>query len=152
MKTNGILSMLALVLALSVNAMAADAIDMKVSTPAIEKLKAAQTGHLEQLAAYKTNGAIGEGRDGLLAVRDLDAGGLSLLQKKQAKEWVAAANADRKSLYREILLANNLPADNEDKVKQVMSAAAQERRTVAAPNDWVQDPNSGGWVQAKDLR
>jgi uncharacterized protein YdbL (DUF1318 family) len=151
MRTNGILSV-ALLLAVSLATAHAADIDMKVSTPAIEKLKAALTGHLEQLAAFKTNGAVGEGRDGFLAVRDLESAGLSLLQKKQAREWVAAANADRKNLYREILLANNLPADNEEKVKQVMSAAAHERRSAAAPNDWVQDPNNGGWVQAKDLR
>ena len=130
---------------------AADALDMKVTTPAIEKLRAALTAHSEMLAPFKTKGAIGEGRDGLLAVRDLEGTGLALLEKKKARELMAAENADRRALYREILLANGQAADNDEKVKAVMTLAAKERAQASGPQDWVQDPNSGAWVQAKDL-
>ena len=130
---------------------AADNLDMKVTTPSIEKLRAALIAHSETLAPYKTKGAIGEGRDGLLAVRDLESAGLSLLEKKKARELMAAENADRKALYREILLANGQSADNEERVKAVMTLAAKEHADKAGSQDWVQDPNSGAWVKAKDL-
>ena len=50
---------------------AAEALNMDVSTPAIKKLEKAIAGRADRVKALKDKGYVGEARDGLLAVRSL---------------------------------------------------------------------------------
>jgi uncharacterized protein YdbL (DUF1318 family) len=121
--------------------------DLKVSTPAIMKLRESMAAHAAQIAKLKDFGQLGEGRDGLLAVRSLT--GLDLAKKKEVEDLVAAENADRRGLYREILVANGL---RDEDAPRVMALAARARRAEAAPGHYVQDPASGAWILQRDLK
>ena len=142
-----IVSPLLLALLASLPCRAEQAPDLNVSTPAIGRLKQEMSRRAEAIARYKDFGQIGEGRDGLLAVRTLE--GLDLAKKKEVEDLVAAENADRRSLYREILVANGL---RDQDAPRVMELAARSRRAAAAPGHHVQDPGSGAWVLKRDLR
>lgn len=126
---------------------AAEGIDLAVSTPAIQKVRAAMQAREEQLNPSKAFGQLGEGKDGLLAVRTLE--GVSLADKKKIEDLVAAENADRRTLYREILQAHGL---KEEDAGKVMALAAQAHRKAAQPGQYVQDPRSGDWKLARDVK
>jgi uncharacterized protein YdbL (DUF1318 family) len=121
--------------------------DLNVTTPAIKAIRETMTARAEQLAKHKDLGHVGEGRDGMLAVRSLE--GLGLGEKKAVEDLVAAENADRKALYREILVANGL---KEDDAARVLEQAARMRRAASAPGHYVQDPRTGSWELKRDLK
>jgi hypothetical protein len=121
--------------------------DLNVTTPAIKTIRETMTARAEQVAKHKDFGHIGEARDGMLAIRSLE--GLGLGEKKAVEDLVAADNADRKALYREILVANGL---KEDDAARVLEQAARARRAAALAGHYVQDPRAGAWVLKRDLK
>lgn len=121
--------------------------NLDVNTPAIRSLKESMAARAGSVGKFKEAGQVGEGRDGLLAIRTME--GLGLGDKKGIEDLVAAENADRRALYKEILSANGL---TDGEAGRVMAQAAQARRASAAPNHFVQDPQTGGWIQKKDLK
>lgn len=136
-----------LVCAVAVGGVQAEDANLNVNTTAIRSLKDSMLVRAAQIARFKDAGQVGEGRDGMLAVRTLE--GLGLGDKKTVEDLVAAENADRRALYKEILTANGL---TEADAGRVMAQAAQARRSGAAPEHYVQDPQTGGWVKAKDVK
>lgn len=121
--------------------------DLNVTTPAIKAIRETMAARAEQVAKHKDLGHVGEGRDGMLAVRSLE--GLGLGEKKAVEDLVAAENADRKALYREILVANGL---KEGDAGRVLEQAARARRAAALAGHYVQDPRTGSWVLKRDLK
>jgi uncharacterized protein len=111
----------------------AAAVDVNVSTPAIRGLKASMASRFPQLQPLYAKGAIGETNNGLLAIRD--SGALSLKEKADVNRLVEQENADRQSLYAEIIRANNLD----------MGRLAEIQKLFA--NSWRDKSSSGWWIQ-----
>ncbi len=121
-------------------------LDLNVSTPAIVKLRAALAGRAAAVEKLKDAAFAGEGREGLLEIRSLEK--LELAKKKEIQDLAAAENADRRALYVEILKACGLP---ESDLGRVMKGAAAQYRATAAPGHYVQHPESGAWIFAREL-
>lgn len=113
--------------------------DLEINTPAIAALKQSMQQRHAQLAPLYASGAVGLARDGTVALRD--ASSVPLPQRGQVNALIAAENADRAALYREIARANGRPEWESD----VRNTFAQRWIERAQPGWWVQGP--GGWVQ-----
>lgn len=107
--------------------------NLEIDTPAISALRKTMQQRHAQLAPLYASGAVGIAADGTVSLRD--AAAVPLAQRAQANAAVAAENADRAALYREIARANGHP-----------EWEADVRRTFA--QRWVQRAQSGWWVQA----
>ncbi len=81
--------------------------DLDVNTPAISAIKNSMQARHSQLAAHYASGAIGLTKDGLIAVRDTTA--VPLKDRQGINALVAAENADRNALYKEIAAGNGHP-------------------------------------------
>src|SRR5579885_1682333 len=118
----------------------AQAPDIDVSSPAINKLKGAMQARHQQLVPYYNSGAVGMTSNGLLALRDPKA--VSLKERGVVSQLVAAENEDRNALYAEISRANGHP-EWEREVRTIF-----DRRWVAnAPGGWWFQNANGDWVQ-----
>jgi uncharacterized protein len=106
--------------------------NLEVDTPAISALKQSMQKRHGQLAPLYASGAVGIAADGSVALRDI--GSVPLAQRAQVNGLVAAENADRTALYREIARANAHP-----------EWEAEVRRTFA--QRWIDRAQAGWWVQ-----
>jgi len=106
--------------------------NLDISSPAITALKRSMQDRHSQLAPLYDSGAVGLAADGGVAVRDASA--VPLPQRAQATALVAAENADRSALYREIARANGHP-----------EWEAEVRSTFAGR--WAERARSGWWIQ-----
>lgn len=111
--------------------------DLEIDTPAIAALKQSMQRRHAQLAPLYDSGAIGLAIDGNLALRDVS--GVPLAQRGQVNALVAAENADRAALYREIARANGHPEWEAD----VRKTFGQRWIDRAPAGWWVQ--RDGGW-------
>ena len=121
-------------------AYAAEVEDPGISNPAIQKIIDSRAKRVDQLDRYKDMGVIGEGRDGLVAMRDLSQLE-DLRQRAEVQKLVRAENEDRKALYREIANAKDLQPSQVSQVAETYAATLRER---ADKGHWVQLP-SGEW-------
>jgi len=118
----------------------AQAPDIDVSSPAINKLKGAMQARHQQLVPYYNSGAVGMTSNGLLALRDAKA--VSLKDRGVVSQLVGEENADRNALYGEIARANGHP-EWEREVRTIF-----DRRWVAnAPGGWWFQNANSDWVQ-----
>lgn len=108
-------------------AMAQDA--TTVSNAAIRGLKAQIAQRHQQLVPFYDQGKVGIKPDGYLAVRS--TAGLSVQQVAQLKRLVAADNAARSQLYKEVAAALNL--NTQQQVGQVQGIFAKQWRAKAKP-------------------
>lgn len=127
----------ALLLALSLSASAQG--NLEIDTPAIGALKSSMQQRHAQLAPLYASGAVGQAADGTIALRQ--AALVPLSQRGQVATLVAAENADRSALYREIARANGHP----EWESEVRKTFAQRWADRAQPGWWVQ--KGGSWVQ-----
>ncbi len=111
---------------------AAGEADININTPAISRLRASMSRRSSDLAPYYRSGAIGFDRNGLVAVRDLNA--VPLKERGRLRSLVADENRDRNALYREIARANGHP-----------EWEADIRKTFARV--WVEEAYAGYWYQ-----
>ena len=79
-----------------------------VSNPTIRSLKEKMKGRFQALAPYYQKGALNEMDNGYLSA--VDAGGLSLKEKRDLNGLVDAENGDRKTLYAEVAKALKIDA------------------------------------------
>ncbi|PKO52593.1 MAG: DUF1318 domain-containing protein [Betaproteobacteria bacterium HGW-Betaproteobacteria-20] len=119
----------------SVNAAA----DLEVNTPAIAALKNSMQARHTQLAPHYGSGAIGLTSDGLIAVRDTTA--VPLRDRQGINALVAAENADRNALYKEIAAGNGHPEWRGD----IQSTFAGRWIDKAQGGWWYQ--KEGSWVK-----
>lgn len=112
--------------------------NLEIDTPAISALKQSMQQRHGQLAPLYASGAVGLAADGTVALRD--ASSVPLAQRGQVNALVAAENADRAALYREIARANGHPEWEAD----VRKTFAQRWIERAQPGWWVQ--GAGGWA------
>jgi uncharacterized protein YdbL (DUF1318 family) len=117
------------------------AVDLNVSTPAIRGLKSSIASRFPQLQPLYSKGAIGETNSGYLALRDASA--LSLKERADLNRLVDQENADRRSLYTEIIRANNLAMNMLPEVERLF---ANSWRDKSSPGWWIQQ-DGGQWVK-----
>jgi len=108
------------------------AADLEINTPAIAAVKNSMQARHGQLAPHYASGAVGLTKDGMVAVHDANA--VPLAQRQAVNSLVAAENADRNALYKEIASGNGHP----EWEAEVRSTFAQR---------WVQKAQSGWWYQ-----
>jgi uncharacterized protein len=106
--------------------------DLRVESPAINGLRAAMRSRHAELSPHLRSGAIGFGRDGYVAIRDLSD--VPLRERAQVQRLVNEDNADRRALYREIARANDRP-DWEGNIRETFARV------------WVDEAQSGYWYQ-----
>jgi uncharacterized protein YdbL (DUF1318 family) len=119
----------------------AAALDLNVSTPAIRALNASMANRFPQLRPLYAKGAIGETNNGLVAARD--TGALSLKEKADLNRLVDEENKDRRTLYAEIIRANNL---DPSRLGEVQRLFANSWRNKSSPGWWIQQ-DAGQWVK-----
>jgi uncharacterized protein YdbL (DUF1318 family) len=117
------------------------AVDVNVSTPAIRAVRASMTGRFPQLQPFYGKGAVGETSNGYLALRE--TGALSLKERADLTRLVEQENADRRTLYTEIIRANNLAANSLPEVEKLF---ANSWRDKSSPSWWIQQ-DGGQWVK-----
>jgi uncharacterized protein YdbL (DUF1318 family) len=113
--------------------------DLDIRTPAIEAIE----GRMRQrfrgtLKALLVSGAVGFAHNGDVAIRD--ASKIPLAQRSEAKQAVAAENADRAELYKQIAIANGHP----EWATRMREEFARRWIAMARPGWYVQDA-SGNW-------
>ena len=104
----------------------------------------ARLGDLDKM---RESGAVGEGRDGMLAIRD------EKLLTPDQRTIMAAVNADRKTIIRgmaKAIIRINRAPENEQNLNQVMPQAVEQfaahRRDSAKKGWWIQSPD-GNWTR-----
>ena len=113
--------------------------DLEVNTPAISAIKSSMQARHSQLAPHYASGAIGLTKDGLIAVRDTTA--VPLKDRQGINALVAAENADRNALYKEIAAGNGHPEWRAD-----IQGTFAGRWIDKAQAGWYYQ-NDGGWVK-----
>jgi uncharacterized protein len=107
--------------------------NLEINTPAIAALQKTMQQRHAELAPLYASGAIGLARDGSIALRD--ASSVPLAQRGRVNALIAAENADRTALYREIARANGRP----DWESDIRATFAQR---------WIDRAQSGWWVES----
>lgn len=113
--------------------------DLEVNTPAISAIKNSMQARHNQLAPHYASGAIGLTKDGLIAVRDTTA--VPLKDRQGINALVAAENADRNALYKEIAAGNGHPEWRGD-----IQGTFAGRWIDKAQGGWYYQ-NDAGWVK-----
>lgn len=113
--------------------------NLEIDSPAIGALKSSMQQRHARLEPLYAAGAVGQAGDGTVALRDVSS--VPLAQRGQVNSLIAAENADRLALYREIARANGHPEWEAD----VRSTFAQRWVDRAQPGWWVQ--KGGAWVK-----
>ena len=122
-------------------ALAQSRADLQINTPALTSLREGmRQRHREQLRGYYVSGAVGLTGDGLIALRDANA--VPLAQRQQVNALIAADNADRLALYREVARANNHP-EWESEIRATFAKRWIER----VPDGWYYQDANGIWVR-----
>ena len=114
--------------------------DINVSTPAIRAIKNSMKQRSQELFVFLDSGHVGIGSDGLLKVRSTD--NLDLKSRGAVTRLVAAENADRLQLYKEIATANGFA----DKAGEVQTIFADSWRDQARSGWYLEGPG-GSWRQ-----
>lgn len=113
--------------------------DIDLSSPEVQRLKAALQARFSELKPLFDSGAVGLTGDGLVTMREASA--VPLAQRNAAKTLVEGENADRAALYRAIAVANGQPQWE----GQIRAVFAQRWVAKAATGWWYQD--AAGWKQ-----
>jgi len=114
-----------------------------VSSPAIDAIKLKIKNRGAVLNPFFDAGAVGEGRDGLVAVRDISA--LPMQDRARVNRVVKEENDDRLTLYREV--AKELKVEEKD-LPKVRESFAREWQRFARPGWWVQTAG-GTWERRR---
>ena len=113
--------------------------DIDIRTPAIQAIEARMRDRFQSvLQGLLASGAIGFTHNGDVAIRD--ASKIPLAQRGQATQAVAAENADRAELYKQIAVANGHP----EWAQRMRESFAKQWISRARPGWYYQDA-SGNW-------
>lgn len=126
-------------LALGVPTVAAQQLDITITTPGIRRLIASRQQRYARLVPFFNRGVLGESNRGLVDIRTLE--GLSLRDQAQVKALVGQENNDRQQLYRALAQANDIPPS---RVGEIATIFAEVNRKEARPGWKIQEPN-GAW-------
>lgn len=114
--------------------------NLEINTPVIGQLKDSMQVRHAQLSPLLASGALGLAHDGTVQMRDPAA--VPLAQRQAANALVAAENADRAALYREIARANGKP-----EWEQEIRATFGQRWIDKAPAGWWVQDARGSWTR-----
>ncbi|HEY0230623.1 MAG TPA: YdbL family protein [Dokdonella sp.] len=115
--------------------------NINIQTPQIQAIQARmQQRFAGSLIQYFANGAVGFGKDGLVAVRD--AANVPLPERAALNAAVADENRDRQAVYREIAIANG----HAEWETQIRASFAKQWVQQAKPGWYYQDAG-GAWKQ-----
>ena len=117
--------------------------ETRVSSPAIDALKDKLKRRAPVLNPFFDAGAVGEGKDGLVVLRDPSA--VSMKDRAMINRVVKEENDDRMALYREV--ARELKVEDKD-LPRVQESFAREWQRFARPGWWIQTPE-GDWERRR---
>jgi uncharacterized protein YdbL (DUF1318 family) len=109
--------------------------------PVIQNLKQQIRERFPRLVPFFQKGTIGEGKTGLLEMRDTK--GLSLAGKTDLKSLMEAENRDRQALYQEVAKSLTITTDQIGKVQRIFARKWQN----SAERGWWIQKEDGQWVQ-----
>jgi uncharacterized protein len=112
-----------------------------VSNPAIVSLKAKLKSRSPLLLPYFQAGALGEGNDGIVVIRDISA--VSMKDRARLNSLVKEENQDRLALYGEV--GKELKVKDSD-LPRVQKSFAKEWQKTAGSGWWVQK-DAGEWAK-----
>ena len=112
----------------------------EISNPAIRKIIESRRARLGALNKFKAMGVIGENKDALVVIRQLDAV-KELRERAEVQRLVKAENADREQLYKEIAAAEKVDLSQLPRIRQTYAETLREN---ARPGEWIQLPD-GAW-------
>ena len=135
----GVVTVASLFVAIGSNFAQAVVADLEINTPAISAIKASMQARHGQLLPHYNSGAVGLTKDGLVAVRDATA--VPLKDRGGINSLVAAENADRNKLYKEIAAGNGHP-EWEGDIRQTFAG----RWIDKAQGGWFYQ-SGGSWVK-----
>ncbi len=107
---------------------------INMTTPKAKEIKARMGTRVAEIMKWKTKGAIGEGFDGNLVIKD---------NADQVKAIVDAENKDREQLYEEVQSANALSDHNQDRIRKFFGSAF---RSNSPAGSWIEN-ESGKWTK-----
>jgi uncharacterized protein YdbL (DUF1318 family) len=111
-------------------------VDISIRTPAIQAIQDRMaTRFKDSLQAHFDDGALGFGKDGLIALRD--PAKVALKDRVSVNQLIAEDNRDRKAVYREIAVANG-HAEWEEQIRETFA------------RQWIASAHAGWWYQAAD--
>ncbi len=113
--------------------------ELTVSNATIRQLKARIKKRFPSLAPFMKIGAVGEGANGLLVIKDLSK--LNLKQKAKLKKLVSAENSDRMALYRAVAQSLNIPLSQIGRVQAIFAKEWQK----TAPSGTFIEVSPGTW-------
>ncbi|MGB8633978.1 MAG: YdbL family protein [Rhodanobacteraceae bacterium] len=115
--------------------------DIKISTPAIEALRASMRARFNKsLKPLLDSGAIGFTSDGMVALHD--AGSVPLSQRNQVRQLIDSENRDRNEVYKKIAAANGHP-EWEEKIRKTFAGEWLKQ----AHAGWYYQDAAGNWKQ-----
>ena len=115
--------------------------NINIQTPQVQAIQARmQQRFAGSLTKYFASGAVGFGKDGLVAVRD--AASVPLPERAALNAAVADENRDRQAVYREIAIANG----HAEWETQIRASFAKQWVQQAKPGWYYQDAG-GAWKQ-----
>jgi len=117
----------------------AQQIDIEVSTPAIRNLRQNMKNRFPQLKMFFDKGSTGENNSGFLEVRNIT--NLNLKEKSDISRLVGEENADRKTLYEEIMKANKLGPESLPKIQKIFANSWRNN----SESGWLIQNDSGIW-------
>jgi uncharacterized protein YdbL (DUF1318 family) len=112
-----------------------------ITNPVIQNLKQQIRERFPRLVPFLQKGAIGEGKTGLIEMRDTK--GLSPAEKNDLKALLDAENRDRRALYQEVAKSMNITSDQISKVQRIFAAKWQN----SAEHGWWIQKEDGQWVK-----
>lgn len=114
----------------------------EITNPAIRRIIDSRAARLPGIRKFKNMGMIGEGKNALLAPRNLQSI-KDLKQRAEVQRLIRDENRDREQLFKEIAVAKSVDLSQLARIKETYAATL---RGDARPGDWIQMPN-GQWKQ-----
>ncbi|RMH18408.1 MAG: DUF1318 domain-containing protein [Acidobacteria bacterium] len=116
----------------------------EVTSPAIRKIIESRARRLAELNRLKGLGVVGESKDALVVIRNLDALP-DLRARAAAQRLVKEENADREALFKEIAAVKNVDLSQLPRIRETYAVTLRQK---ARKGDWIQLPD-GTWQQKK---
>jgi uncharacterized protein len=117
----------------------AQQVDIEISSPAIDRIKARMQERRGAMFGLFDSGTLGLGSDGLVVVHD--PGSVALKDRNRVNRLVADENRDRNALYGEVARGNGHP----EWEQQIRATFARRWVANARSGWWYQ--GSGGWTR-----
>lgn len=120
---------------------------LDVETPQIKAINRNRAQRSGKLAEWKGKGAIGEAKDGYVALVPPESSKvqLPLKQKQEVNSLIEAENSDRQELFKQLLKANKWSPDDMPKLQALFAKDLRERE---ASGNWVQQAD-GKWEKKR---